>query len=807
MRFFLCSLLLFVVLSCTNSKNERHQLIDFVPDDSEIILKTTNLESLKSAIENNSFLNLLSESDTYKGLQAKLNSISNLNPSGDVLICISKKRDSLEYTLITKYSEILFQTDSLKNYIEEELKYKSHSITKSTLEDAVFFNTIVDSTFILSSSKVLINECLNLSDKNSGLKKLYDVTSKDENISILCNTNSKLSPSFFIEDELNAHSLSDFLALDTEISQDNIFINGIAKSIDSSKKVIDLFKNTVPQENQIQNITPGNSDGFLSFTFDDFQVLRENISRYHNKDSIFDNIELFNSIIEVGVIYEDEKRAIVLNSIDAIATQDALLSDKNSIETFRDIKIFEFSKSGIFLETLAPFINNIQPSNYCIIDNYFVFADSVDLLQNIIASYQNKTTLGNRGYFKELSENLSSESSLIFVAKPELLKTIVEKNIGARYNFKNYNLSAIQFIYDTDFAHIHGGLIKGKRKRVQNSISENFNLKLDTDILNTPQFVANHITKQKEIVVQDLNNKLYLISNQGKIVWKKQLNSAILGKVEQIDMYKNGRLQLAFATANRVYVVDRKGRDVAPFPLKFNDAITQPLSVFDYDKNKNYRLLVTQGKNVLMYDARGKTVSGFTFKKANGNIISQPKHFRIGTRDYLVIKTENKLHILDRVGKTRVSPKSTNAYSNEPVFVYKNKFTTTTKDGKLVSVDTRGNVALVDLRLTNNHNLETTSKTRVTFHDNKLGIKSRELELDYGNYTRPNIFYINDKIYVAITDLQSKKVHLYDSQGKMIPNFPVYGNSSISLDNIDRDRNLEFVTKGDANSIILYEIN
>ena len=37
--------------------------------------------------------------------------------------------------------------------------------------------------------------------------------------------------------------------------------------------------------------------------------------------------------------------------------------------------------------------------------------------------------------------------------------------------------------------------------------------------MNAPQFVKNHITKQKEIVVQDINNNLYLISNKGKIIW------------------------------------------------------------------------------------------------------------------------------------------------------------------------------------------------------------------------------------------------------------------------------------------------
>ena len=59
----------------------------------------------------------------------------------------------------------------------------------------------------------------------------------------------------------------------------------------------------------------------------------------------------------------------------------------------------------------------------------------------------------------------------------------------------------------------------------------------------------------------------------------------------------------------------------------------------------------------------------------------------------------------------------------------------------------------------------------------------------------------------AITDLQTQKVYLFDSQAKLISNFPVYGNSLIELDNIDVDSNLEFVVKGDSNNIIVYKIN
>ena len=51
------------------------------------------------------------------------------------------------------------------------------------------------------------------------------------------------------------------------IYEDNILINGISKANDSAQSFINVFKNTLPQENQIQNITPSSSDGFLSFTF------------------------------------------------------------------------------------------------------------------------------------------------------------------------------------------------------------------------------------------------------------------------------------------------------------------------------------------------------------------------------------------------------------------------------------------------------------------------------------------------------------------------------------------------------------
>ncbi|MCH4554066.1 ribonuclease HII [Aestuariibaculum lutulentum] len=811
MRFFCFSLLLCLTFSCTNTKTNRQQPIDYIPENTSVVLKTSNLESLKSSINNSDLLQKFSKTNPYNNLESKLESVSLLKPKSDVLICFSNtKADSLEFTVITKYHDQLVKTDSLPNYKEETIAGSKQKITKSTFNKSTFYSTVIDSMFIASSSKTIIDAAFN-NDRipNSELEKIYNTTSNDRTLSALVKADNPIIKSLFIEDTLSLKAFTNYLAVDIDVSQNEIYVNGISKANDSTESLINIFKNTVPQENQIQNITPSNTDGFLSFTFRNFENLKTNLQAYKKQDSIDNNTELFNNIIEVGVIYQDNDRAVVLNTIDVIATEDALISEQNTIDTFRETEIYSFSKPDVFSKTFSPLITFNNASKYCILDNFFVFADNMDLLQNIITNYQNKTTLSEKDVFIQAKEQLVDASSLMLVANPTTLKQVISQNFDEELNINldHYNISALQFIYDNNFAHVNGIIKKGKARAEENAVSEELNIKLDNDILTDPQFVKNHITGEKEIVVQDIKNNLYLISNKGKILWKKELQGAVLGTIEQIDIYKNGRLQLAFATPNRVYVIDRNGKDVSPFPMKFNDKITQPLAVFDYDKNKNYRLLVTQGKHVLMYNDDAKEVKGFTFKSANNSIITTPKHFRIGSKDYIAIKTADKLYILDRTGKTRVTPKTGYSYSTEPVFEYNNTFTTTGVNGHLISVDTKGNVASRNLNLSEKHSLTTSTKSLVAQSENKLTIKNKTIELDYGNYTAPGFFYLNDKIYISITDLQTHKAYLFDSQAKLLPNFPVYGNSPIQLDNINKDRNLEFVTKGESNSILLYQLN
>ncbi len=806
-HFWYTFLFILFIFSCqTSSKKNKSE--DFIFNNADYVLTINNLENFKSNSTNNHFIEQLSNTTTFKDVVKKLDFLNQLKSNQPIYINLYKDtKDSLQYSFATKVNDSIFNIDSLK-LKREPLKLKGITAEKITANKTLLYVAKQGDILVGATNDLHLEALFASKTKNNSIKKIIATQNNDASFSVFINKKNSLQH-VFKNKNIPFKNFTNYLTFDTEVNQNQLLLNGITKATDSTKSLINVFKNTLPQDNQLAQITPSNSDGFLSITFDNFKTFSNNLNRFNNTDSTAINTKLFDNIIEFGEIYSHNTSAIVLNTIDIISTEEALISEQEKVQDFRGVNIFNFSKSDLFYNHLKPFITLEKATKYCIINQFLIFADTTETLENIIVNYQNQTTFNDREYYKDIKKSLSNQASILQVTTPASLTQIVKNNIltSLDFEFDKYKTSALQFIYDTDFAHFNAVIKQNKVSVSENSITELFNIKLDNDVLNNPQFVKNHRTKQKDIIVQDVSNKLYLISNKGKILWKKQLNGPVLGAIEQIDMYKNGRLQLAFATPNRVYVLDRNGNEVKPFPMKFSDNITQPLSVFDYDNKKNYRLFVTQGKNILVYDAKGKTVKGFNFKAANEALNTPPKHIRIGRKDYLIFKTDNQLHIVDRRGKTRVKLDTKLSYSKQPVYNYNSDFITTTIEGKLVTIDQKGNVIVTKTNLSENNTLVSTTKTLISQSENTLNIKTHTLDLDFGSYTPAKLFYLDNKIYISTTDKQTQKVLLYDSNAKLQDNFPVYGTSAIDLENIDKDKNLEFVTRGENNSILVYKIN
>ena len=787
MKKFLFVFSFLLIISCNNSKRNGNKLSNFVPQNASLVFKINDLETFKADLKNNDLHARLSASNTYNSLEDQLGHLDHFKTKNDLLLCLQKVEDSTYFTLITKMTDSLFD--------------------QQLLDSTKVYHKIVDSIFIASNSNDFLKELE--ASENLSMQSVLATTDSDKSFSLLLNdeTSNSFGNALLQSDSL---SFSKQAFFDIDISPEQILLNGISRPADSLSQLTNIFNNLLPQENTLQHIVPSNADGYLSFTYNDFETFDSNLRRFTTKeiDTLF-NPELFQTLIEVGQIFYANSNLMVLRSIDPSSTKEALRNHQNVRSTFRSVDLIEFSDDALFKTVFGPLIKLEPVSLYINVDDFFIFSNSEGDLQNVIANYQNGTIISNDPAFESCMLNLSDESSLIVVANSNRLKSIISMWFNSDLNnisLNTYKLSAFQMVQDDGFAHINGIIKKHKNRANRNTITEAFSIALEADIIMSPQFVTNHRTRQKDIVVQDINNALYLISNTGKILWKKNLSGPVLGNIEQLDLYRNGRLQLTFATENRVYVIDRNGNNVSPFPIKFNDKITQPLSVFDYDNNKRYRLVVTQSNNLLLYDNNAQFVKGFKYNNSS-EVVTQPKHIRAGSKDYIVFGAGDKMQILDRRGQIRINAGESINFSGQNIYFYNNAFTTTNVSGELIQVSLNGNVSKRSLGLGADHYLNATSKTLVTLFENNLSIKKNNIDLDFGNYSAPKIFYINDKIYVSLTDLQTQKIYLYDSQTKPIPNFPVYGNSTIDLDNMDADSNLEFVTQGESNSIIVYKKN
>jgi hypothetical protein len=122
-------------------------------------------------------------------------------------------------------------------------------------------------------------------------------------------------------------------------------------------------------------------------------------------------------------------------------------------------------------------------------------------------------------------------------------------------------------------------------------------------------------------------------------------------------MLKNNKLQMAFVTENKLYIVDRNGNNLKGYPKTLSKKAIVGLSVFDYDKNKNYRFMIpTADADILLLNMQGEVPTDWKYSGTN-NITTPLQYFNLKGKDYIVTADGEKAIILNRRGENRVTPK------------------------------------------------------------------------------------------------------------------------------------------------------
>ncbi len=385
-----------------------------------------------------------------------------------------------------------------------------------------------------------------------------------------------------------------------------------------------------------------------------------------------------------------------------------------------------------------------------------------------------------------IQEIINSEKEPYFDFKNDLIEDydLISSNLEKNLNIFNFESSNSNLEYYKIFqlkkgdkiVNINGYISDFKNEYSNSSIELKFESSITNDIVLGPLIVKNHINNSNEVLIQDYKNILYLINDRGQVEWTREIDGKIIEEINQIDSYKNGKLQYVFATKKALYLLDRKGRNVGKFPLKFNDQITKPLSVFDYDNNKNYRLLITQGNELFMFDSKGNRVRGFDYDK-KAKILTKPKHFRISNKDIIVFKTSDELVILNRRGKIRIEPDTKYSYSDYEIFQYQNFLVTSSRKNEIIKIDMRGNTS-AEGSMPINSKVASNKSSILTLEKNILSDSKSSVEISFGKYQDFKIYYLEKNSYINIFDSQNNKIYLFDNNLNIIKGFPILSKSN-----------------------------
>lgn len=758
----------FLVLWGCNLVDDRSKDIkDYIPENSLIIIKIHNLGKFKSDIKNNEVLNKIGNSKYNTKKQLEL--INNLNDETELIISLTKNINEEVFTIITK--------DSIKEFDVFHKRINNINIYSNSLKN-------------INEIQINYNKDFNKYAKTFNVNDSFSLILKEEI------SKEFLNSIFNLNNKIQDNSLS----FGVNIFNDKILLNGLSFLDDSLKLSNNIFKGSISSELKNYEITPKNTTSLKSYNFKNQNNYLKKTSIDEVKENRF-SIILNNNSIEITDVKLDNEQVFIFR-LDEIKLFKDYLINKNTISTkHRGFEIY--NNTDLDINPFISFANFNNKEKILLFKDYLVFSNNEKTLKQFINDNLNKNTLKSNSSFNRLFSSISSFNTL-------------NNNYfsGSNYNFFNelnllnskndFTENSFQLVQDNGIIHFNAIISKETNEDENLKIFKLFDVEIDEEIIMYPHFVKNHVTKNLDIVVQDAKNNLYLISKDGKVIWKKKINQPILGQISQIDIYKNGRLQLIFNTKNKIYVLDRNGNNVKQFPKTFNDPITQPLAVFDYDNNKNYRLLVTQGSELLMYDKNGKKVSGFKYKKSSNNITSKPKHFRILNKDFIVFKIGNKMKILNRKGRERINVNDDINFSNQNVFEYNDKLISTTTDQKLVQIDVNG---VIDLSSLKNLSLNSEGSDLVVLDENSIKLSSNVASIPFGNYGSPQLTNINKNLLITLYDKQNKKSYLFNKNLILDTSFPVYSLIPMEIGDINRDKKVEIIISNKNKFISCYTIN
>ena len=640
--------------------------------------------------------------------------------------------------------------------------------------------------------------------------------------------------------------------MDLRFKSDFLSGSGYVHAFDTLHPFISIFQEQSPPEWELHQVAPFNTAVFISQGIGDpeqYQTALERFRQQHNKrmtpaekPEVFGECELRPWLNQwMGnqaslVVTEPQKPAIREHSFALLhcadpETTDTLLRQLSQCvggqsasfsERYAGHQLGRWPKAPLLSYLLGDLFHEVTGNFYVRLGNTVVVGNSPKALRNFINYYDSEQVLSQDLDFVSFTDNLNSAAHLFAYANvartPRVLQSIfagpvaedIENNLSV---FREFQAMAWQVTHDQDHLYYTNWCVK-YNPIYREELPSLWATALDTTVSRKPMLSVNHFTRSREILVQDDAHQLYLINNTGLVLWKKQLDGPILGKVNQVDLFQNSRLQLVFNTARRLYRLDRNGKDLENSPNVLPGEASAPMTVVDYDGKGKIRLLVPCGKRVQLYDKQGKKVKGWTMKPMSSPILQPLQFLRLSGKEYLFVADSlGTLRIVDRRGKNRKKLRHSLPEGGRPFYLLPgNEFNLC----ELITTDSTGNV----IRLGMNNRLDSIATDQWTSSHRFLSFdldQNGSPEWVFADSNRLGVFETNGTLrfefrfestigalpaaynfprkgfHLGITIPETRQLYLFDAKGMIWPGLPLEGTTPFSIADIDKDGNYNLV--------------
>ncbi|MFI5203762.1 MAG: DUF3352 domain-containing protein [Flavobacteriales bacterium] len=683
-------------------KNET--ALSFVPSEACIVVTGEDLFELRQHLENSSLLwqdirnsgsELLSPGflDLGCGVHDKKN---NTLPFAWSLQGEGRANVGCLLAVVTSEPNVEVWMERWKK-LNFSVQWKDDEKTSFTIQsdDNIYAGSIQENVVIFSTSEALLENAIAQHKKGTpvtsepGFKKISATAEEDAQVNIYFRHRTLLAlmgPLLYNDILSSPESVSDLEKSfwDVQVEPDAVALNGFIFSGNEMNSALDIMTHQKPVEPRILKWLPENTTEFLYMGFSSKAKFLDNIQVVSGRQRVKTQLDEFNQQYECNLERHllswldnelmyfntgDSARLLIMEVDEVSKPQEELNFLSQQLDStggqnisVNNIVIRRLDADDIFVPLLGSFFSTMDQPYYLQIDNIVIFSTSVDALTNYMNDISNdRRYIRNAMVYDDLHHYFSSACNLLYHKSntrtskwsqwfnPFFMP--LEELFPVSANITSVTCQVSNSGKGMYYSNL---LLKYRQSGQTVAMPTIFEVELDTPALTRPFSIPNHITGSHSIMMQDISNKLYSISSTGRTEWKIKLTEPVVGDIQFIDIFGNGKHQAVFATTKQLHVIDLKGNYVSGFPVQIADAITATPAVMDYETNHNYRFLVACGNKIHNIDKDGKPVKGFAYEGTNGIINQRPLFLRADNKDYLFVCDNNgNIQFLDRKGKIR----------------------------------------------------------------------------------------------------------------------------------------------------------